>query len=278
MTPITEPAAPPPWKLDVSHLVTEDDTPVDNLFSEKQMRLLTEPLYASWQTKRPFVAMANVGLFYSVSKPAIVPDVLLSMDVEPPTDVWAKEHRSYLNWEYDKSPDIVIEVVSNRIGDERDEKMDIYATAGVPYYVIFDPVREIMTERLTTYEKVGLKYKVYGEAIFLEVGLRLVEWTGEYEGLEEIWLRWAHLDGSLIPTGAERANAETKRANAETKRANAETKRANEESKRANEEAEKALFESTRADQATQSAEKARVQLLQMAEKLRAAGIDPDGI
>ena len=28
----------------VDHLVTEDDTPVDNVFSEKQMRLLTEPL------------------------------------------------------------------------------------------------------------------------------------------------------------------------------------------------------------------------------------------
>ena len=28
----------------VDHLVTEDDTPVDSFFSEKQMRLLTEPL------------------------------------------------------------------------------------------------------------------------------------------------------------------------------------------------------------------------------------------
>ena len=33
---------------DVSHLVTEDDTPVDNLFSERQMALLRETLYTSW--------------------------------------------------------------------------------------------------------------------------------------------------------------------------------------------------------------------------------------
>ena len=35
-------------KLDLSHIVTEDDTPVDNLFSERQMRLLVESLYVSW--------------------------------------------------------------------------------------------------------------------------------------------------------------------------------------------------------------------------------------
>ena len=32
----------------IDDLVTEDDTPVDNLPSEKQQRLLTEPLYSSW--------------------------------------------------------------------------------------------------------------------------------------------------------------------------------------------------------------------------------------
>ena len=30
-------------------VVTEDDTPVDNMFSEKQHRLLTKPLSSSWQ-------------------------------------------------------------------------------------------------------------------------------------------------------------------------------------------------------------------------------------
>jgi hypothetical protein len=35
-------------ELDISHLVIEDDTPVDNFQSAKQQRLLVEPLYASW--------------------------------------------------------------------------------------------------------------------------------------------------------------------------------------------------------------------------------------
>lgn len=51
--------------LDISHIVTEDDTPVDNL-SEKQQRLLTEALYSSWLApngSKRFLAAANVGLF-----------------------------------------------------------------------------------------------------------------------------------------------------------------------------------------------------------------------
>jgi hypothetical protein len=44
---------------------------VDNVFSEKQQRLLTVPLYDSWAgpasdagERRTFAAMANVGLFF----------------------------------------------------------------------------------------------------------------------------------------------------------------------------------------------------------------------
>src|SRR5208282_1920376 len=86
-------AIPPELRPNVDHLVTEDDTPVDNVFSEKQQRLLTESLHTSWPGPgegRPFVAMANVGLFYGIRLPAVVPDVLLSLDVALPLDVWPK--------------------------------------------------------------------------------------------------------------------------------------------------------------------------------------------
>lgn len=33
---------------DLSALVTEDDTPVDSIYSEKQQRLLTGPLFGEW--------------------------------------------------------------------------------------------------------------------------------------------------------------------------------------------------------------------------------------
>lgn len=61
--------------------MTEDATPVDNLFSEKQQRLLTESMYSSWRgpgAERPFLALANVGMFYAAHLRAlgIDPDVL----------------------------------------------------------------------------------------------------------------------------------------------------------------------------------------------------------
>ena len=41
-----------------------------------------------------------------------------------------------------------------------------------------------------------------------EVGLSLQLWDSEYEDIPTVWLRWAHLDGVLIPTGAELAEQE----------------------------------------------------------------------
>ena len=103
-------------------IITEDETPVDNVFSEKQQRLLTEPLYSSWDAGRKFMAMANVGLFYAVRQPPLVPDVLLSLDVEITGDWLAKEHRSYFVWEFGKAPEAVVEIVSNSEGGETRER------------------------------------------------------------------------------------------------------------------------------------------------------------
>jgi Uma2 family endonuclease len=53
-----------------------------------------------------------------VNEPAIVPDVMVSVDVQLPDELWEKKHRSYFMWEYGKPPEIVVEVVSNRKGRE----------------------------------------------------------------------------------------------------------------------------------------------------------------
>ena len=103
------------FDIDVHDIVTEDDTPVDNLFSEKQQRLLTEVLYSSWPgprsdinetaERRMFLAAANVGLFPSVHQPPLVPDMFLSLDVEVAADWYEKKHRSYFFWEFGKAPE-----------------------------------------------------------------------------------------------------------------------------------------------------------------------------
>lgn len=125
------PASPP--RPDVSHLITEDDTPLD-IYSERQQYLFGDALLSSRQqvnAGRSFVAMTNVGLFYAVKSPPVVPDGLLSLDVELPEDLFEKEHRSYFMWEYGKAPELVLEVVSNNEGDELGGKKLAYSRIGV---------------------------------------------------------------------------------------------------------------------------------------------------
>lgn len=63
--------------LDISHLVIEDDNPLDNFQSAKQQRLLVEPLYSTQVFPSPFIADANVGLFFALKQDPIVPDAFL---------------------------------------------------------------------------------------------------------------------------------------------------------------------------------------------------------
>jgi Uma2 family endonuclease len=228
---------PPELHPKVDHLVTEDDTPVDNVFSEKQQRLLTEPLFSSWSSaghRRSFVAMANVGLFYAVRQPPFVPDVLLSLGVELPQDIHVKAHRSYFVWEYGQAPDVVIEVVSNLEGGEDTEMLAGYARVGVRYYVVFDPDRLLGEEVLRAYRLEGPRFQRMDEPVWfphVELGLRL--WQGRYEDLDAEWLRWVDAEGRWIHTGSERAEAERQRADAERQRADAERQRADAERQRA---------------------------------------------
>ncbi len=99
---------------DISQIVTEDDAPVDDLFSAKQQRLLVEPLYSSWQQANSFLADANMGVFSAVHRPPIVPDMFLSLDVKVAENWWAKEHRSYFMWKFGKPPDVAVKKRSEK--------------------------------------------------------------------------------------------------------------------------------------------------------------------
>ncbi len=208
---------------DISHIETEDDTPVDNIFSEKQQRLLGESLNGSWNPGRPFVAFANVGIFYGINIPPVVPDMFLSLDAKVAEDVWKKENRSYFVWEFGKPPEVVVEVVSNKKGGEADAKMEIYARIGVWYYVIFDPLRFVQKDELRIYELSVGQYIPKMDRWLSKAGLGVTVWDGLYEGTQARWLRWCDKDGNLVPTGSESARLE--RENAERERENAERER-----------------------------------------------------
>ena len=213
------PAHPPLTAADrraIEHLVTEDDTPVDNRFSEKQRRLLTSPLYNSWAGpggERPFMVCADVGLFLHPREAPLVPDVFLSLDVIEIQEPWAKEGRSYFIWEYKKAPDVVIEIVSNEKGGEMAGKYERYACFGVPLYVVFDPLRLVQEEAVQAFQRTPAgAYSPCPHDILADTGLGLRLWQGGFENLDATWLRWQDNSGQLIPTAAERADREKSRA------------------------------------------------------------------
>lgn len=197
------------------HVVTEDDQPVDNLFSEKQQRPLAQTLYASWtpppgkkqapDEPRPFLAAANVGVFFAKAQPPFVPDLFLSLDVQPPQDWYAKEHRSYFVWEFGKLPEVVVELVSNRAGGELSRKLDGYAEIGVLYYVVYDPQRQLSEAVLQVFALRDGEYQALEQPDLARVGLRLLLWDGVFEDHADTWLRWCDAQGELLLTGEERA-------------------------------------------------------------------------
>jgi len=150
--------------------------------------------------------------------PPLVPDVLLSLDVHLPDEVWSKHHRSYFIWMYGKPPDVVIEIVSNTEGNELSDKPATYAQIGIPYYVVFDPNRELKQGLLVIFELRGQSYVERADAWF-PIGLGLTLWHGTYEGFTADWLRWCYEDGAPVLTGAERAEQERERAEQERERA-----------------------------------------------------------
>ena len=211
---------------DLRDVITEDDTPVDNLISEKQQRLLTTTLYNSFVTDVPFLATANVGLFYRYKEPPLVPDVLLSLRVKVPEDWTKKKNRSYFVFAFGKPPEVAIEIVSNKIGNELGSKIKDYAVAGVSYYVVFDPLKELGETILRVYELRNNIYVDNGNFFLSQIGLGLTIWHGIFESLEYDWLRWCDASGNILLTGNELAQQAQQQAEQEKQRAEQEKQRA----------------------------------------------------
>ena len=224
------------WEEMMAHLVTEDETPVDNRFSERQQRLLPSLLFSSWEEGKPFEAVSNVGLFYSLhGEPPVVPDFMLSLGVEPRPVTGAKADRSYMTWIYGKAPDLVIEVVSNKEGGELSTKLEIYAKVRVTYYVVYDPFAMLGERELRAFRLAEGRYLEMVPATWLpEIGLGLTVWEGELEDTTSRWLRFTDRNGELLKTADERAKESESRAKeAETRAEDAESRAAEAEARAA---------------------------------------------
>ncbi|MEM9691354.1 MAG: Uma2 family endonuclease [Myxococcota bacterium] len=271
-----------PRMPDTSHLITENDDPVDNIPSEKNQRLLVGSLYASWsgpppveldgeilsEEPRSFVATANVGLFDRPVNDPLVPDVLVSNDIELGDHDWGPTGtRSYFVWQHGKPPELVIEIVSNRKGGELARKRLRYAQMRIAHYVVFDPGHHLGDQTLRAFKLVGDRLEPVivpaGTRVDVDsLGLQLGVWEGVFEQQDGLWLRFYDPAAQLLLTGDEKADAERQKADAERQKADAERQKAGAERQKADAERQRADAERQRAEA--------------LAAKLRALGIDPD--
>jgi Uma2 family endonuclease len=221
-------------------LPDSDETPVDNELQDLIPGLLKAILALIWSERRDWFFGVDMGIYYDPKKPAIVPDGFLSLGVERFIDEILR--LSYVLWEEQKLPTMVLEVVSQTYRGEYSSKKEFYAELEILYYVVYNPQRR-RKPPLEVYKLVNGEYVLLpGNPVWLsEIGLGIGCERGTYQSITREWMYWYDESGKRFFTPEERIT-----------------------------EAEERI---TQSEQRRQQAEN-RAQML--AERLKALGVDPD--
>jgi Uma2 family endonuclease len=212
----------------------------------------------------------DLNLYYNVRRPLWHkrPDWFVALGV-PRLYEGADLRLSYVVWQEDASPFVVVELLSP--GTEAEDlgqrpaqpgqppsKWQVYEQIlRVPYYFLFDRYEN-------QFRGFSLNHGRYQPLAItdqkfwlpeLDVGLGV--WYGTYQGVTRPWLRWYESNGEWVPTPEELAEQERQRAEQERQRAEQERQRA---------------------EQERQRAEQAEGQMLQIVQNLAQAGMSWEDI
>ena len=230
---------------DHTQLPESDGTFVKNFQEHPQSILLTDSIRLTLDVLHPdghYCIGQDSGIYWRLTEPpqrgAEAPDWFYVPGVPPVLD--GKMRRSYVLWKEVIAPLIAIEFVSSDGSEERD-KTSPFASEGakagkfwvyekairIPFYAIY----EVEKEAVEVYELKGDRYEKCqpnrrGHYPVSPMGVELGIWQGKYGNQTLPWLRWWNSEGTLLLSGAERANQETQRADQETQRADQEMQRA----------------------------------------------------
>jgi Uma2 family endonuclease len=192
-------------------LPCSDDTPVDNELQELIPSLLKSILQILWGDRLDWFFGIDMGIYYDPDRPPIVPDGFLALNVERFYDEDLRP--SYVLWEEEVAPVLVLEVVSNTIGGEYTTKRDRYAQIGVLYYVIYNPKRR-RKAKLEIYKLVNGSYELQAaNPLWMsEIGLGIGNERVNYGGLTREWLYWYDESNQRYPSPSEQIELERQRA------------------------------------------------------------------
>ena len=185
-------------------LPDSDDTPVDNQLQHLIPGLLEAILAYIWSEKMDWFFGVDMGVYHDPDQPAIVPDGFLSIGV--PRIIDTDLRLSYVLWEEQQVPTLVLEVVSKTRRGEYSAKKRQYAQLGILYYVIYNPLRK-RQPKLEVYQLEAGEYKLLsGEPVWLpQLNLGIGKAEATYQGITREWLYWYDEKGDRYLTPEERA-------------------------------------------------------------------------
>ncbi|BBD55765.1 Uma2 family endonuclease [Planktothrix agardhii 1029] len=184
-------------------LPDSDDTPVDNELQDLIPGLLKILLASIWSERMDWFFGVDMGIYYDPEQPAIVPDGFLSVGV--PRIIDEDLRLSYVLWEEQEVPILIIEVVSHKRRGEYTKKKQFYAEIGALYYVVYNPLRK-RKPPLEVYKLENGTYQLQaGERVWLpELQLGIGRERGTHVGITRDWLYWYNQQGNRYLTAEER--------------------------------------------------------------------------
>ncbi|MBJ7899259.1 MAG: Uma2 family endonuclease [Cyanobacteria bacterium RI_101] len=240
-----------------------DEPEMESSLHYLQLALLVASLEWLWRDRQDFFIGANLTIYFSRQQ-------LKNRDFRGPDfflvkNTARKPRRSWVVWEEEgRYPDLIIELLSESTSAvDRREKRDLYGRVfHTPEYFYFSP---------ETLEFAGFKLHL-GQYEAIEPNAQGWLWSEELGLFLGVWgqeLRYFSLDGTLIPSPTEAAEAERQNAALERQRVETLRELVERERLRANEEQQKAEQERLRANQM-------EAQLRAIQRRLEALGSDPE--
>lgn len=222
-------------------LPTEDDLPCDDgepmetLRHRLQMELLIHSLDPWARARGDCFVGGNMFLYFSSEqlrgKDFRGPDVFVALGVSP------RERKSWVVWDEQKAPDLIVELLSDSTAHtDKTEKKRIYQDRlRVAEYFWFDPWNpdDFAGFTLTDGRYWPILPRAPGRIPSPLLDLDLCWWDGTYGGVETRWIRWATRDGEVLPTDAEAAITAAEAAKSEAEAAKSEAEAAKSEAEAA---------------------------------------------
>ncbi|WP_013324718.1 Uma2 family endonuclease [Gloeothece verrucosa] len=220
-------------------LPCDDGVPMETQRHKIQLDLLIDGLLLWLEQRQDGYVGGNMFLYYSMAQ--LRNQDFLGPDFFAVIDVPKVERKSWVVWQEEKAPDVIIELLSeSTASQDKNQKKLIYQNQlRIPEYYWFDPFNPDdwagFSLQNGTYQLI--ETDAHNQLISQRLGLALTRWYGIYKGIETTWLRWANLEGDILFTPEEyqkqRAEQEHQRAEQEHQRAEQEHQRAEQEHQRA---------------------------------------------